>query len=140
MRLSVALARSRRSVLVVDAGEPRNAPAHGVHNLLGQEGRAPAELLAAGRAELAGYGGTVVSGTAVAARQVSPEGFAVELGDGSTVRARRLLVATGLVDELPGAERLELLPFCGHLVPEERPVELAALIGGLLARPAAPVG
>jgi pimeloyl-ACP methyl ester carboxylesterase len=45
-----------------------------------------------------------------------------------------------LVDELPGAERLELLPFCGHLVPEERPVELAALIGGLLARPAAPVG
>ena len=97
---AVALARSRRSVLVVDAGEPRNAPAHGVHNLLGQEGRSPAELLAAGRRELEGYGGTVVSGTAVAARAAA-DGFAVELDDGSTLRARRLLVATGLVDELP---------------------------------------
>jgi thioredoxin reductase len=97
---AVALARSRRSVLVVDAGEPRNAPAHGVHNLLGQEGRPPAELLAAGRAEAEAYGASIVSGTAVAAR-AEADGFAVELGDGSTVRARRLLVATGLVDELP---------------------------------------
>ena len=39
-----------------------------------------------------------------------------------------------LVDDLPGAERLELLPFCGHLAPEERPVELAALIRTLLER------
>jgi thioredoxin reductase len=98
---AVALARSRRSVLVVDAGEPRNAPADGVHNLLGQEGRPPAELLAAGRQELQAYGGTVVSGTAVGARQEDSGDFAVELGDGSTVRARRLLVATGLLDELP---------------------------------------
>ena len=97
---AVALARSRRSVLVVDAGQPRNAPAHGVHNLLGQEGRPPAELLAAGRDELRAYGGTVRSGTAVAAR-AEGGGFAVDLGDGSTVHGRRLLVATGLVDELP---------------------------------------
>ena len=40
-----------------------------------------------------------------------------------------------LAADLPGAERLELLPFCGHLVPEERPVELAELLRGLLARP-----
>ena len=98
---AVALARSRRSVLVVDAGEPRNAPADGVHNLLGQEGRPPAELLAAGRDEVRGYGGTVVSGTAVGARRDADGLLAVELGDGSTVRARGLLVATGLVDELP---------------------------------------
>ena len=39
-----------------------------------------------------------------------------------------------LVDDLPGAEKLELLPFCGHLVPEERPVELASLLRSLLAR------
>ena len=56
---AVALARSRRSVLVVDAGEPRNAPADGVHNYLGREGTPPGELLAIGRAELAGYGGEV---------------------------------------------------------------------------------
>jgi thioredoxin reductase len=97
---AVALARSRRSGLVVDAGQPRNAPAHGVHDLLGQEGRPPAELLAAGRDELRAYGGTVVDGTAGAARREG-EGFAVDLDDGSTVHARRLLVATGLVDELP---------------------------------------
>ena len=98
---AVALARSRRSVLVVDAGEPRNAPADGVHNLLGQEGRPPAQLLEAGREELRQYGGAVRAATAVTARRGADGTFAVELGDGGTVRARRLLVATGLVDELP---------------------------------------
>ena len=98
---AVALARSRRSVLVVDAGEPRNAPADGVHNLLGQEGRPPAQLLEAGREELHRYGGAVRTATAAAARRLADGSFAVELGDGETVLARRLLVATGLVDELP---------------------------------------
>src|SRR5206468_11993250 len=51
---ALMLARSRRSVLVIDAGEPRNAPAHGVHGLLGREGMPPAELLARGRAEVRG--------------------------------------------------------------------------------------
>jgi hypothetical protein len=86
-------------VLVVDAGEPAQRPATGC-TTAGAGGRPPAELLSAGRDELRGYGGTVRQGTAVAARR-DGEGFAVELGDGSTVRARRLLVATGLVDELP---------------------------------------
>jgi thioredoxin reductase len=97
---AVALARSRRRVLVVDAGSPRNAPAGHVHNYLGREGTPPAELLAAGRAELAGYGGEVVTDTAVAAQRVQ-DGFRVFLASGRTVEARRLLVATGLVDELP---------------------------------------
>ncbi|HEX6366502.1 MAG TPA: FAD-dependent oxidoreductase, partial [Agromyces sp.] len=46
---AVALARSRRTVLVVDAGRPRNAPADGVHNYLGREGARPADLVADGR-------------------------------------------------------------------------------------------
>ncbi|KAA9150408.1 NAD(P)/FAD-dependent oxidoreductase [Amycolatopsis acidicola] len=97
---AVALSRALRSVLVVDAGEPRNAPADGVHNYLGREGIAPAELAAAGRAELAGYGGQLVTGTVVSAAR---EGawFDVRLADGGRTKARRLLVATGLVDELP---------------------------------------
>jgi thioredoxin reductase len=99
---AVALARSRRSVLVVDAGEPRNAPADGVHNYLGREGTPPAELLALGRAELQSYGGTSVHGTVAAVqRQDGASGFGLVLGDGTAVAARRLLVATGLVDELP---------------------------------------
>src|SRR5690606_28539917 len=58
---AVVLARSRRSVLVVDSGSPRNAPADGVHAFLGHDGVPPAELLARGRAELARYGGHLVT-------------------------------------------------------------------------------
>ncbi|AOS63616.1 thioredoxin reductase [Actinoalloteichus hymeniacidonis] len=99
------LARARRSVLVVDAGEPRNAPAAGVHNYLGREGTAPGELLAAGRAEVVGYGGEVITGEAVAAEAVGDgvgeQRFRITLSDGEVVSARRLVLATGLVDELP---------------------------------------
>jgi thioredoxin reductase len=94
---ATTLLRSRRSVLVVDGGEPRNAPADGVHNFLTREGTPPGELLAAGRAEVLGYGGEVARGNVV---EVEP-GFRVRLDDGRTESARRLLVATGLVDELP---------------------------------------
>ncbi|MFD6098793.1 NAD(P)/FAD-dependent oxidoreductase [Nocardiopsis flavescens] len=97
---AVSLARSRRSVAVVDAGEPRNAPAEGVHVLLGREGVDPLDLLARGREELRGYGGEVVGGRVVGAAR-EDGGFAVRLSDGRTLRSRRLLVATGLVDELP---------------------------------------
>ncbi|MEV4543477.1 bifunctional NAD(P)/FAD-dependent oxidoreductase/class I SAM-dependent methyltransferase [Micromonospora echinaurantiaca] len=97
---ALALGRARRSVLVVDAGEPRNAPAEHMHNYLGRDGTAPGELLAAGRAEVTGYGGRIVSGRVVSAGRDGAE-FTVTLDDGRTVRARRLLVATGLVDELP---------------------------------------
>jgi thioredoxin reductase (NADPH) len=97
---ALALARARRSVLVVDAGTPRNAPAAHVHHFLGHEGTSPAELSAIGRSEVESYGGTVVPGRATAARREDGS-FAVDLADGSTVRARRLLVATGLTDELP---------------------------------------
>jgi thioredoxin reductase len=98
---AVALARSRRSVLVVDAGQPRNAPADGVHNYLGREGAPPARLLADGRAELAGYGGQVVDGVVTSARREDDGVFRVSLDGGREVSARRLLVTTGLVDELP---------------------------------------
>lgn len=97
---ALMLARSRRSVLVIDGGEPRNAPAGGVHGLLGREGMPPAELLALGRAEVRSYGGQVDTGTV---RAVAGSGgdFVVTLADGRAIGAQRLLVTTGLVDELP---------------------------------------
>jgi thioredoxin reductase len=98
---ALQLARSRRSVLVVDAGQPRNRPAHAVHGLLGHDGLPPAQLLARGRDEVRGYGGEVVTGTVAAVRGGLDAGFTVALADGRTVRARRLLVTSGLVDELP---------------------------------------
>ncbi|PXY24820.1 thioredoxin reductase [Prauserella coralliicola] len=103
---AVTLARSRRSVLVVDAGDPRNAPAEGVHNYLGREGTPPGELLALGRAELKAYGGELVSGTVSSAQALGDGGFRVRLADGGQVLARRLLVTTGLTDELPDVEGL----------------------------------
>lgn len=97
---AVTLARSLRSVVVVDAGEPRNAPAGGAHNLLGREGIPPLELLAAGRREAEQYGAEIVADRAVTARS-GPDGFTVGLAGGGTLRARRLVLASGLVDELP---------------------------------------
>ena len=96
---AVALARSRRSVLVADAGEPRNSPAGHVHNFLTRDGTPPAELYAAGRAEVARYGGHVEAGQ-VTSLSRDGELFLAEV-NGRTVTARRLLVATGLHDELP---------------------------------------
>ncbi|MEV3927819.1 MULTISPECIES: NAD(P)/FAD-dependent oxidoreductase [unclassified Streptomyces] len=102
---ALALARARRSVLVIDSGSPRNAPASHVHNYLGREGTPPSELLAIGRAEAADYGAEIVRGDAVSAERL-PDGFRVVRGDGGVVRARHLLVTTGLVDELPPVEGL----------------------------------
>jgi len=96
---ALALVRSRRSVLVVDDGTPRNAPAEGVHNYLTRDGVPPAELYAIGRQEVAGYGGEFASGTVTAVRR--DELFTVELADGTTYQGRRLLVTTGLTDVLP---------------------------------------
>ncbi|WP_258804701.1 NAD(P)/FAD-dependent oxidoreductase [Pseudarthrobacter sp. NS4] len=95
------LGRTRRSVVVVDGGEPRNAPARGVHGFLSRDGVSPAELLAIGRAEAEHYGAVIIQGEAVASSGDLHLGFEVTLDDGRQLRGRRLLVATGLVDELP---------------------------------------
>jgi thioredoxin reductase len=97
---AVTLGRSRRRVLVVDSGEPRNAPADGIHNLLTSEGITPRDFARVGRAEASAYGAQVRDGRAVSAQLVEG-GFEVGLADGSVVTARRLLVTTGVVDELP---------------------------------------
>ena len=103
---AMMLARSRRSVVAIDSGTPRNAPAEGVHGLLGLDGTPPAELLERGRAEVRRYGGTIRTGevSKAAAADPSADGdprFTVTLADGATLHARRLLVATGLRDVLP---------------------------------------
>jgi thioredoxin reductase len=97
---ALTLARARRSVLLIDAGEPRNARASGVHSFLTRDGVAPAELAAIGASEVLGYGGQVVAGTAVSVRRKGSR-FEVLTADGASYDCRRLLVATGVVDELP---------------------------------------
>ena len=97
---ALTLGRARRSVLVVDGGEPRNALASGVHGFLTRDGVNPSALLEAGREEVRRYGADLLDGRVASAERVE-DGFVVTLDDGGSVGARRLLVATGLVDELP---------------------------------------
>ena len=97
---ALTLGRSRRSVVVIDAGQPRNAPAAAVHGFFTRDGTPPRELLAAGRAEVERYGVRLVDGEVVDV--VAGDGrFDLALAGGATIAARRLLVAGGLVDELP---------------------------------------
>ncbi|MFC9125416.1 NAD(P)/FAD-dependent oxidoreductase [Streptomyces sp. NPDC057099] len=115
---ALVLGRARQRTLVVDAGEPRNAPAAHMQGFLTRDGMPPAEFLAIGREEIARYGVELVRDRVV--EVANGEDFAVVLADGRTVRARRLVVATGLKDELPAvpglAERFgrDVLhcPFC----------------------------
>jgi thioredoxin reductase len=97
---AVALGRALWSVLVIDGNQPRNASAAGVHNYLTREAITPSDFLAAGRADAERYGVTFRTGTVCNVTKDAP-GFRVELADGDTVDARRVLVATGLSDVLP---------------------------------------
>jgi thioredoxin reductase len=98
---ALVLGRARRAVLVVDTGAPRNGPAARMQGFLSRDGLRPADLLAAGRAEVAGYGGRVAVDTVTGVTGSAATAFTVELATGGRVSARRLLVATGLRDEIP---------------------------------------
>ncbi len=97
---ALVLSRAHRTVLVVDAGSPRNAPAAHMHGYLSRDGMPPAELLAAGRDEVNSYGGEIVDGT-VTDLVADGHGFLALLAGGQRISARRVLVTTGLRDELP---------------------------------------
>ncbi|MCW0213187.1 MAG: NAD(P)/FAD-dependent oxidoreductase [Pseudonocardia sp.] len=130
---ALSLARARRRVLVLDAGEQRNSPAEGVHGFLTRDGIAPADLVAAGAEEVTRYGGTVRHARVTSARR-DGDLFAVDTADGDALTARRLLLTTGLVDELPDLPGLRGLwgrdvlhcPYChGHEV-RDQPIGILA--------------
>ncbi|MBQ0853966.1 NAD(P)/FAD-dependent oxidoreductase [Streptomyces sp. BH-SS-21] len=98
---ALVLGRARRSVLVIDGGEPRNAPAAHMQGYLTRDGMSPAEFLAVGREEIARYGVELVRDLAVDVARDADGEFDVTLGTGRAVHGRRLVVATGLADELP---------------------------------------
>ena len=104
---ALVLTRARRNVAVVDSGQPRNAPAAHMQGFLGSDGLPPSDLLAAGRSEVTGYGGHLVSGTVATITECAQTGahalrrFNVTLEDGTALRTRRVLVTTGLRDEVP---------------------------------------
>src|SRR3977135_2214257 len=89
---ALVLGRARRRVAVVDAGAPRNAPAEHMQGFLSRDGMSPRALLAAGRAGVTGCGVELIEDQVVAI----DIGFVVRLAGGSALRARRILVATGV--------------------------------------------
>lgn len=100
LNAAMMLGRSRRSVVVIDAGDPRNLSSPHAHGFLTRDGIAPLELLRLGRAELEQYGVEVVPGLATSAIR-TPDGFSVTLADGQVFDGRRLLVTAGVSDILP---------------------------------------
>jgi thioredoxin reductase len=148
---ALVLGRARRSVLVVDAGHPRNETAAHIHGTLTRDATPPADYLAAARAELARYDVGVVTGQATTAAPATEPGEAatvgrerwtVTLSDGATATGRRLVVATGLVDELPAVPGLAALwgrdvvscPYCHGWEVADQPFALLATAPGHLAR------
>jgi thioredoxin reductase (NADPH) len=132
---SVYLARSRRQVVVIDAGEPRNAPSAHLHGFLSQDGTPPGDLLAAGRKEVAGYGGELIEGRVEGLDKHSEGGFTVRLAGGAALATRAVLVATGLRDILPDIPGLrerwgiDVLhcPYCHGYEVRDQPI---GVIGG----------
>lgn len=100
-----ALGRSLRRTLVIDSGQPRNRFASHVHNVLGHDGRAPSELLALGRGEAERYGVEFRAGAVTSARDAGAV-IELELDGGELARARGVVLATGVADELPEIEGL----------------------------------
>ena len=102
----LVLGRSRRRVLIIDAGNPRNARSDEMHGFLTRDGTHPAEFLAMAREEVKRYGVEVCEGTVMGARQVNGAFTVTTLG-GEELRARKLMLATGVVDRVPALEGID---------------------------------
>jgi thioredoxin reductase len=103
---ALVLGRCRRKVLVCDAGNPRNAASTAMHGFLSRDGVNPAEFLAMARKEVMGYGVEIREETVMAAGGCET-GFNVILLDNRQLRARKLLIATGVVDRVPSIEGMD---------------------------------
>jgi thioredoxin reductase len=131
---ALVLGRARRRIAVVDAGAPRNAPAAHMQGFLSRDGISPADFLAAGRAEATGYGVELIEEQVVSIE----DGFNVRVAGGSVLTARRILVATGIRDELPeipgvrerwGRDLLHC-PYCHGWEVRDRPIGVLGTVPG----------
>jgi thioredoxin reductase len=127
---AIVLGRCRRRVLLCDGGQPRNQASRAVHCLLGHEGMSPSDLLARGRLELEQY--PTVTSRVHRVTDITPFGnqFSVACADGFTVMARKVLLTTGLIDEVPRLEDIERLygrsvhhcPYCDGFEHRDQPL------------------
>jgi thioredoxin reductase len=134
LNAALVLGRARRSVVVLDDGQPRNYATHEMHGVLGHDGLDPAELRARGRAELAGYGVEVASAEVEDAEVL--DGVVRLTSARGTDTARTVLLATGMLDEVPDIPGFagvwgisaHTCPYCDGF--EHRDERLAVLASG----------
>ena len=127
---ALVLGRCRRRVLVCDAGEPRNRHSHQLHAYLTRDGVPPAEFLDMARAGLSAYPGVEIRRCTVAGAERAGRQFVLRLADGTQARSRKLLLATGVRDELPRIEGIEEFygrtvhhcPYCDGWESRDEPV------------------
>lgn len=127
---ALILGRCRRSVLVCDAGHPRNAASHALHGFLTRDGVSPRELLRIGRDQLRQYTTVEVRDVEVTDAKCADDGFEVLLADREVARARMLLLATGVSDRMPELEGIHSLygrsvfhcPYCDGWEMRDQPV------------------
>jgi thioredoxin reductase len=106
---ALLLGRCHRRVLLCDEGRQRNLSSHAIHGLLGREGRSPSDFLDEALKELSRYDLVSLRGTRVTGISPAGEGFEFVCADGTSGTASKVLLATGLVDELPELAGLEIL-------------------------------
>lgn len=129
---ALLLGRSRRDVLVCDAGKPRNWASPALHGFISREGMAPAALLEAAREELRRYPSVVFLRDTVVDAVRQREGFEVALADNGRAAGRKLLIATGIADELPALEGIEAFygktvhhcPYCDGWEHRDEPIAI----------------
>src|SRR6266702_7694 len=134
LNAALMLGRARRTVLLCDSGQPRNARVHAMHGFLSRDGADPAALRQTGRDQLGAYPTVRVRDVAVEAVAREAEQFTVTLGDGTTEQAHRLLLATGVADQLPPIPGLAELwgrgvfncPYCDGWEVRDQPLAVLA--------------
>lgn len=130
---ALMLGRCRRSVVLFDTGNPRNAHSQALHGFLTRDGIPPRELLRIGREELRRYDTVTVRDAEVVSAECQPDAcFAVSLADGERLTSRKLLLATGVVDNLPPVERFREFygrsvfhcPYCDGWEVRDQPIAI----------------
>ncbi len=127
---ALVLGRCRRRVLVCDSGKPRNAASHGLHGFVTRDGIEPQEFLRIGREQLRQYDTVEVRDAKAATAARTGEGFELTLENGQKLSTRKLLLATGVVDELPKIDALDQFygrsvfhcPYCDGWEMRDQPI------------------
>src|SRR6266536_3178627 len=134
LNAALMLGRARRNVLLADSGQPRNKGVHAMHGFLSRDGTDPAALRQTARDQLGAYPTVRVRDLAIQAVVRDAEQFTISLADGSSEQARRLLLATGVADQLPPIPGLAELwgrgvfncPYCDGWEVRDQPLAVLA--------------